>query len=87
MKDPLGHGSNGKGAFGKAAHQAGVHAAVRGYRVDKHIAFVGRTAAGQKITTTGNVWQKVASGKRRAVAEKIAMGARIDNPNSLIRIK
>ncbi len=77
MKDPLGHGSNGKGAFGPAKHQ---------FKVEKHIAFHGQTAAGQKVATTGNVWQKVGGG-RRAVAEKIAMGARIDNPNSRIRIR
>lgn len=78
MKDPLGHGSNGRGAFKSPTHQL---------KVERHIAFNGKTAAGQKVTTTGNVWQKVASGKRRAVAEKIAMGARIDNPNSMIRIR
>jgi hypothetical protein len=78
MKDPLGHGSNGRGAFRPALHQL---------KVEKHIAFHGRTAAGQAVTTTGNIWQKVASGKRRAVAERIAQNARVDNPNALIRIK
>lgn len=79
MKDPLGHGSNGRGAFKQnPAHQL---------KVEKHIAFHGQTAAGQAVTTTGNIWQKIASGKRRAVAEKIAQNARIDNPNTLIRIK
>lgn len=78
MKDPLGHGSDGKGAFKQPTHQL---------KVEKHIAFSGRTAAGQKVTTTGNIWQRVSSGKRRAVAESIARGARIDNPNSMVRIK
>jgi hypothetical protein len=78
MKDPLGHGSNGRGAFKAPKHQ---------FKVERHIAFHGETAAGQKVTTTGNIWEKVASGKRRAVAEKIAMGARIDNPNARVRIK
>jgi hypothetical protein len=79
MKDPLGHGSDGKGAFkAPAAHQ---------YKVEKHIAFVGQTAAGQKNTAIGNVWQRVAASNNRTVAEKVAMGARIDNPNSQVRIR
>jgi hypothetical protein len=78
MKDPLGHGSNGRGAFNAPTHQL---------KVEKHIAFSARTAAGQRVTTTGNVWQKVVSGKRRAVAERIAQNTRVDNPNSLVRIK
>lgn len=78
MKDPLGHGSNGKGAFGPAAHQ---------YRVERHVAFGTRTAAGQKVTSSGNVYAKVGGSNRRAVAEKIAMGARIDNPDSRVRIR
>lgn len=78
MKDPLGHGSDGRGAFKAPTHQL---------KVEKHIAFHGMTAAGQKVLTTGNIWQKVSSGKRRAVAESIARGQRIDNPNSLVRIK
>lgn len=77
MKDPLGHGSNGRGAFRQPKHQ---------FKVERHVAFHAETAAGQKVTTTGNVWQKVGGG-RRAVAEKIAMGARIDNPNTQIRIR
>jgi len=77
VKDPLGHGSNGRGAFKSPKHQ---------FKVEKHIAFHGTTAAGQKVTTTGNVWQKVGSG-RRAVAEKIAQFARVDNPNSRVRIR
>lgn len=78
MKDPLGHGSNGRGAFKAPKHQ---------YKVEKHIAFHGMTAAGQKVTTTGNVWQKVGASRRRAVAEKLAQFERIDNKNSRVRIK
>lgn len=85
MKDVLGHGSNPHGLM--MAHQTGVRKAIGGYKVEKHVAFTGRTAAGQRNLTTGNIWSKVAAGKRRAVAEKIAMGARIDNPNSKIRIR
>ena len=77
MKDPLGHGSNGRGAFKPAAHQ---------FQVEKHIGFHALTAAGQKVTTTGNVWAKVGGG-RRAVAEKIAQFQRIDNPNARMRIR
>ncbi len=84
MKDAQGHGSEPRGIT--QAHQSGVRKAV-GLKVEKHAAFGVRTAAGQRVTTSGNVWAKVASGKRRAVAEKIAMGARIDNPNSLVRIR
>jgi hypothetical protein len=33
------------------------------------------------------VWQKVSGGKRRAVAERIAQHQRVDNPNSVIRVR
>jgi len=85
MKDELGHGSDPHGLT--VAHQTSVRKAVGKLRVERHIAFVGRTAAGQVKTNTGNVWQKVAGPKRRAVAEKIAMGARIDNPNNMVRLR
>lgn len=78
MKDPLGHGSDGRGAFKSPRHQL---------KVEKHVAFVGRTAAGQKITTTGNVWQKLGVSRRRAVAEKLALFARMDDANARVRIK
>jgi len=78
MKDPLGHGSNGRGAFKAPKHQ---------FKVEKHVAFHGVTAAGQKVTTSGNIWQKVGGSRRRAVAEKLAMFHRVDNPNSRVRIK
>lgn len=84
MKDAQGHGSDPHGLT--VAHQTAVRKAV-GMKVDKHVAYVGRTAAGQRVVTTGNVWQKIAGPKRRAVAERIAQNARVDNPNSLIRIR
>lgn len=86
MKDAQGHGSDPHGL--KVVHQTGVRRAVGPkLKVEKHVAYAGRTAAGQRVTTTGNVWQKVSSPKRRAVAERIAMNVRVDNPNSLIRIR
>lgn len=79
MKDPLGHGSNGRGAFKSVpAHQI---------KVEKHVAFHGLTAAGQKVTTTGNIWRKIGGSRRRAVAEKIAQFARVDDKNFLGRIR
>jgi hypothetical protein len=78
MKDPLGHGSDGRGAFkSPAAHQ---------FKVEKHIGFHALTAAGQKVTTTGNIWQNVGGG-RKAVAEKIAQFQRVDNANARVRIR
>lgn len=77
MKDPLGHGSDGRGAFKSPTHQL---------KVEKHIGFHGLTAAGQKVTTTGNIWQRVGQG-RRAVAEKIAQFTRTDDKNARVRIK
>ena len=44
MKDALGHGSNPQGLM--VAHQTGVRKAI-GFKVEKHLAFSGRTAAGQ----------------------------------------
>lgn len=55
------------------------------FRVEKHVGAV-KTAAGQRVTNT-NVWQKVASRKRRAVAERIAQFNRVDNPNNLMRVR
>jgi hypothetical protein len=78
MKDPLGHGSDGKGAFGRAAHQ---------FKVEKHIGFHGLTAAGQKVTTTGNIWSKVGASRRQAVAEKLAQFTRVDDKNARVRIR
>jgi hypothetical protein len=84
MKDALGHGSEPRGIM--TAHQTGVRKAV-GLKVERHVAFGGVTAAGQRVTTTGNIWQKVAAGKRRAVAERIAQNTRVDNPNSIVRVR
>jgi hypothetical protein len=82
MKDALGHGSNGMGV-----HAQAIYALPRGLRVEKQITAPVRTAAGQIKHDVGSVWQKVATGKRRAVAERIAQHTRIDNPNSRIRIR
>lgn len=81
MKDAKGHGSN--------AHSSGIASLPRsiGFKVEKQITASARTAAGQRNTAIGSVWQRVASGKRRAVAERIAQLSRVDNPNSLIRIR
>lgn len=81
MKDAMGHGSNSKGT-----HSSGISRLPR-LRVEKQIAAFGRTAAGQRNTSVGAVWQKVAGGKRRAVAERIAQYARIDNPDARVRIR
>jgi len=35
----------------------------------------------------GRVWIKVASGRRRAVAARIAQFARIDDRNALVRVR
>jgi hypothetical protein len=79
MKDPLGHGSDGRGAFrGPGAAQ---------YKVEKHVGFHGVTAAGQKVTTAGNIWQKIGQSRRQAVAEKLAQFARVDDKNARVRIK
>jgi hypothetical protein len=79
MKDPLGHGSNGRGAF-KSPGSAQL-------KIEKHIGFHGLTAAGQKITTTGNIWKRIGRTSRRAVAEKLAQFARVDDKNARVRIK
>ena len=79
MKDPLGHGSNGRGAF-KSPGSAQ-------YKVEKHIGYHGLTAAGQKVTTTGNIYKKIGASNRRAVAEKLAQFARVDDKNARVRIK
>ena len=81
MKDALGHGSNGNAGV----HAAPIKSLPRGMRVEKQMATV-RTAAGQRVTNV-NAWQKVASGRRQAVAERIAQNMRVDNPNSRIRVR
>lgn len=82
MKDALGHGSNGVGT-----HAQRIDALPRGVGVAKNDFKAARTAAGQVDKRVGQVWQKVVGGKRQAVAERLAQLQRIDNPNSLVRIK
>jgi hypothetical protein len=79
MKDPLGHGSDGRGAF-KSPGSAQ-------YKVEKLRAGLARTAAGQVNHAVGNVWQKVGASTRQAVAEKLAQFARVDDKNARVRIK
>lgn len=57
------------------------------FKVQKQVAFKGRTAAGQKITTVGKVWETIAVKGNKAVAERTAQNARVDNPNTIIRIE
>lgn len=76
MKDALGHGSNPKGT-----HASRIDSLPRGLRVEKHR--YEKTGA----KSVGQVWQKLAPPKRRAVAERLAQLARIDNPNHLIRVR
>lgn len=85
MKDALGHGSNQRGDV--AAHSQAINKLPRGLRVEKQITTPVRTAAGQIRHDVGSVWQKVATGKRRAVAERIAQLSRVDNPDSRIRVR
>ena len=37
--------------------------------------------------SVGRIWIKVAKVQRRVVAERIAIGARIDTPNAFVRIR
>lgn len=57
------------------------------FKVQKQIMTPARTAAGQKVTTVGQVWETIARSSNKAVAERTARNARVDNPNSLIRIE
>lgn len=82
MKDALGHGSDGVGL-----HAQPIHRLPRGLGVAKTDFKAARTAAGQVDKRVGQVWQKVTGGKRRAVAERVAQLQRIDNPNSIVRVK
>lgn len=100
MKDARGHGSNPRGGRAKAsgvgAHQAGVTRVglINGKRQvyainGKPSPIVPRGFAVQRLNTKaiGPPWKTVASGRRRAVAESIAKGQRVDNPNSLVRVR
>lgn len=81
MKDALGHGSN------PGTHSHKISSIPRRLTVEKMVTSAGRTPSGQRDKRVGTVWQKVATGKRRAVAERLAQLARVDNPNSLVRIR
>lgn len=57
------------------------------YRVQKLVRVRGRTAAGQVNKAIGAVWETIAVKANKAVAERIANHARIDNPNAQIRVE
>jgi hypothetical protein len=57
------------------------------YRVQKLVKVRGRTASGQVDQRVGAVWETIAVKGNKATAERIANHARIDNPNSQIRIE
>jgi hypothetical protein len=57
------------------------------YKVQKLVAFKGRTAAGQKIANVGQVWVTIATKGNKTVAERIQRNAQIDNPDANIRIE
>jgi hypothetical protein len=82
MKDAQGHGSNPHGS-----HAEAIRKLPRGMSVQRNDFKPVRTAAGQVDTRVKQVWQKVSGGKRRAVAERIAQHQRVDNPNSVIRVR
>lgn len=82
MKDALGHGSNGVGS-----HAEPINRLPRGVGVVKNDFKAARTAAGQVDKRVGQVWQKTTGGKRTAVAERLAQLQRIDNPNSIVRVR
>lgn len=84
MKDALGHGSNGSGV---GTHAQRIDALPRGVGVAKNDFKAARTAAGQVDKRVGQVWQKVVGGKRQAVAERLAQLQRVDNPNSIVRVR
>lgn len=57
------------------------------YRVQKLAKTRGRTAAGQVNKSIGAIWVTVATSRNKAVAERAATHARIDNPDAQIRIE
>lgn len=83
MKDALGHGSDGHGVHGAEL----LRRLPRGMSVQRNDLKSARTAAGQIDTRVKQIWQKVAAPKRRAVAERIAQYQRVDNPNSIVRVR
>lgn len=56
------------------------------FKVQKQVAFKGKTAAGQKVTSVGRVWETIAVYRNKPTAERTAQGLRIDNPDGVIRI-
>jgi hypothetical protein len=84
MKDALGHGSNAKGV---GAHAEPINKLPRGVGVQRNDFKQARTAAGQVDTRIKQVWNKVAQGKRTAVAERVAQLSRVDHKNSLFRVR
>jgi hypothetical protein len=82
MKDALGHGSNGY----NGAHAQAMNKLPTLMRVQKEMGLL-RTAAGQRDTRGGTVWENVTTPKRRAVAERQAQLQRVDNPNARIRLR
>lgn len=54
------------------------------FKVQKLAAFKSRDESGRK---QGRVWITIATKGRIAVAERVAAGARIDNPDAQIRIE
>lgn len=57
------------------------------FKVQKLVALKGHTAAGQKQTNVGAVWETIARYSNRTVAERVAQHARVDNPNNQVRIE
>ena len=53
------------------------------YKVQKQVAYHARAEDGRKL---GQVWITVARSRNKPTAERIAQNARVDNPNSMIRI-
>lgn len=88
MKDALGHGSNARDGDAAQALASGNKSAPvpvkPGMRVEVQRSFNGAPGGAKSI---GQVWQKVGTWKRRAVAEQMARYQRIDNPNSRVRIR
>lgn len=56
------------------------------FKVQKQVAFRGKTAAGQKVMTVGRVWETIATYTNKTVAERTAQNARVDNPDTTIQV-
>jgi hypothetical protein len=84
MKDAKGHGSNP----GRHASRIALLPRSIKMRVQQEVAGAHRTAAGQRVTNVRAVWKNITNKpKRRAVAEKIAMGVRTDDKNARTRFR